>query len=397
VKIVAFETLHADAGWDSYSFLKIVTDESITGWGEYNEARGRKGLTGIVASMCASLIGHDPRNVSNIEAQLNAQMRPIAGGLMSHAIAPIVNACMDIKARGLGIPVYHLIGGALRSRLQCYWSRCGVVRARNADLFDGKLIDAPAVRSLEDLKSAAREARQKGFRALKTNLLTFDSKGGRMYAPGTARAGTGFPELNVTPEIVNAARAQMAALREGGGPDMGLMIDLNFNYKTEGYRRIAKALEEYDLTWFEFDTYDPASLASVRQSTNIPIASLEAILGRRALKLYLEANAADVAIIDVQYNGMPESLRMAAMCDTYEINVASHNFNGPLSTLIAAHFCAAIPNFRIFELDVDEVPWRSSFLSTPYKVENGELVLPEGPGWGSDINEDAVRAHPITA
>jgi L-alanine-DL-glutamate epimerase-like enolase superfamily enzyme len=64
-----------------------------------------------------------------------------------------------------------------------------------------------------------------------------------------------------------------------------------------------------------------------------------------------------------------------------------------LSTLIAAHFCAAIPNFRIFELDVDEVPWRSSLLSTPYKVEDGCLVLPDGAGWGSDIDEAAVRAH----
>jgi galactonate dehydratase len=393
MKIVGFETMHADAGWDTYSFLKIVTDEGVIGWGEYNEARGRAGLSAIVSTMCSGLIGQDPRNTSSIEAQLVAQIRPIAGGLMSHALAPIVNACLDIKARALGIPVYELLGGALRRSLPCYWSRCGVVRARNADMFDGKVVDAPAVRKLDDLKAAAQEAHAKGFRALKTNLLLFDEKGGRMYAPGSARAGAGHPELNVTRELLDAARAQMAALREGGGPEMGLMIDLNFNYKAEGYRRFAKALEEFDLTWLEFDMYEPAALAAVRQSTSTPIASLEAILGRRALKPYLEAQAADVAIIDVQYNGMPESLRMAAMCETYEVNVASHNFNGPLSTLIAAHFCAAIPNFRIFELDVDEVPWRSSLLTMPYKVEDGYLLLPDGPGWGAEIDEAAVRAH----
>ncbi len=77
-----------------------------------------------------------------------------------------------------------------------------------------------------------------------------------MYAPGSARAGAGHPELNVTRELLDAARAQMAALREGGGPEMGLMIDLNFNYKAEGYRRFAKALEEFDLTWLEFDMYE---------------------------------------------------------------------------------------------------------------------------------------------
>ncbi len=393
MKIVAFETLHTGAGWDTYSFLKIITDQGVTGWGEFNEARGRKGLTGIVEVLTASLIGQDPRNVLKIEAQLAAQSRPVAGGVMSHAIAPILNACLDIKARALGVPVYELLGGALRTRLPCYWSRCGVVRARNADLFDGKLIHAPAVRCVDDLKSAAREARERGFRALKTNLLLFDSAGGRMYAPGSARAGEGHPELNVEPHLINAARAQMAALREGGGADMGLMIDLNFNYKAEGYRRFARALEEFDLTWLEFDMYEPSALAAVRQSTSIPIASLEAVLGRRAMKPYLEANAVDVAIIDVQYNGMPESLRMAAMCEIYEVNVASHNFNGPLSTLIAAHFCAAIPNFRIFELDVDEAPWRKDMLTEPYVIDKGDLVLPQGPGWGSSLNEDVLRAH----
>ncbi len=394
MKITGFEILHADAGWDTYSFLKIITDEGLVGWGEYNEARGRKGLTAIVTTLCESLKGQDARNVSAIEAQLVAHARPVAGGIMSHALAPVVNACLDIKARALNIPVYELLGGALRTRLHCYWSRCGVVRARNADMFDNKLIDAPAVRSLADLRSAAKEAKQRGFRALKTNLLLFDDKGGRMYAPGSARGGDGQPELNVEPHLINAARAQMAALREGGGSDMGLMIDLNFNYKAEGYKRFARALEEYDLTWLEFDMYEPGALAAIRQSTSIPIASLEAVLGRRALKPYLEANAADVAIIDVQYNGMPESLRMAAMCETYEVNVASHNFNGPLSTLIAAHFCAAIPNFRIFELDVDEVPWRNEMLTVPYVIDKGDLILPAGPGWGSAINEDAVRAHP---
>ncbi len=82
---------------------------------------------------------------------------------MSHALAPIVNACLDIKARALGIPVYELLGGGLRRSLPCYWSRCGVVRARNADMFDGKVIDAPAVRKLDDLKAAAQEARARDF------------------------------------------------------------------------------------------------------------------------------------------------------------------------------------------------------------------------------------------
>jgi galactonate dehydratase len=393
MKIVAFEDLHADAGWDTYSFLKIVTDDGLVGWGEYNEGRGRKGLTQIVRSLCAAIKGDDPRNVSAIEAALVAQTRPVAGGIMSHAIAPIVNACLDIKAKALGIPVYDLLGGALRKRLPAYWSRCGVVRARNPDFFDGNVIAAPAVRTLADLEGAAREAVSRGFRAMKTNLLLFDDKGARMYAPGSAR-GPGHPELNAGRPLIAALEKQLTALRAGAGPDAGLMVDLNFNYKAEGFRRFAKAVEPFNLEWLEMDVYDAAVLAGIRNSTTTPIASIEAILGRRALKPFLDQGSADVAIIDVQYNGMPESLRMAAMCDAAEVNVASHCFNGPLSSVIAAHFCAAIPNFRIFELDVDEVPWRADMLTVPYQIEHGEFVLPEGPGWGTEINEEVVKAHP---
>src|ERR1700716_499909 len=161
-------------------------------------------MTGVVHGLGAALIGQDPRAVSRIDATLYAQSRPTAGGLTSHAIAAIENACLDIRGKALGVPVYELLGGAVRERMPVYWSRCGVLRARCADLFDGKVIDRPAVRTLDDLKAAAREARERGFKALKTNLLLFDEKGGRQFAPGMAGSGPGFPELNLGDDILAA-------------------------------------------------------------------------------------------------------------------------------------------------------------------------------------------------
>ncbi len=187
-----------------------------------------------------------------------------------------------------------------------YWSRCGVLRARCADLFDGRLIDRPAVRSLDDLEGAAREARERGFKAIKTNLLLFDDKGGRMFAPGMTGAGAGHPELNLGDDILDALIAQLCALREGAGPGVRLLVDLNFNYKPEGLRRIAKAVEPFNLLWLEMDLHEPKALSLVRQSTTTPIGSLETILGRRSLKPYLESHAVDVAIIDAQWNGLTE-------------------------------------------------------------------------------------------
>jgi L-alanine-DL-glutamate epimerase-like enolase superfamily enzyme len=85
---------------------------------------------------------------------------------------------------------------------------------------------------------------------------------------------------------------------------------------------------------------------------------------------------------------------MASMADAYDVNVASHNFNGPLANVMSAHFCAVVPNFRVMEIDIDDVPWKDELVTVPPTIEDGALVVPTRPGWGADINEEAVRAHP---
>jgi len=115
---------------------------------------------------------------------------------------------------------------------------------------------------------------------------------------------------------------------------------------------------------------------------------------RREFKPYFEAYATDVAIIDVLRNGLAESLKIAAMAEVYGVNVAPHNYYSPLASAISAHLCAVVPNFRMMEADIDGVPWRDDYVTAVPAIENGEMVLPSGPGWGIDINEAAVRARP---
>ena len=91
----------------------------------------------------------------------------------------------------------------------------------------------------------------------------------------------------------------------------------------------------------------------------------------------------------------PQELTHAkALAEAHEINVAPHNFYGNLCTAMSAHFCAAIPNFRIMEIDIDDVPWKHDVV-TPPEIVDGHLVLSDAPGWGVDVNEDAIRAHPV--
>jgi L-alanine-DL-glutamate epimerase-like enolase superfamily enzyme len=146
--------------------------------------------------------------------------------------------------------------------------------------------------------------------------------------------------------------------------------------------------------WLEIDLYDPAGLALIRRSARTPIASLESIYGRRNFRPYFEQQSVDFAIIDVAWNGILESVKIAAMADAYEVNVAPHNFNGHLGSLISAHFCAVVPNFKVMEIDIDDVKWKDDIVTMPPVIDNGDLLLPTGPGWGAEINEEFVRAHP---
>ena len=156
-------------------------------------------------------------------------------------------------------------------------------------------------------------------------------------------------------------------------------------------------MEDLKLTWLECDIHDPEALATVRRSTSTPIASLETITGSGRSGRISSSYACDVAIVDVQWNGLWESVRAASLADAFEVDCAPHNFAGHLASMISAHFCASIPNYRIMEYDVDEVPWRNDLVTHPPQIENGQIVVPTRPGWGTDINEDVVRAHPPRA
>ncbi len=138
----------------------------------------------------------------------------------------------------------------------------------------------------------------------------------------------------------------------------------------------------------------PAGLALIRRSAQTPISSCESLYGRRQFRPYFENQSVDYAIIDVAWNGILESLKIAAMADAYEVNVAPHNFNGHLGSLISAHMCAVAPNFKVMEIDIDDVKWKDDIVTVPPVIENGDLLLPTGPGWGADVNEEFVRAHP---
>ncbi len=391
MRIVRIEDLHADGGWRTTSFLKLTTDEGLVGWSEYYEGFGASGVTDLIRRFAEVAKGMDPRDVGRLSTSLHAISRLAAGGMNHQAIAAIENACLDVKAKALGVPVYALFGGAMRDRLDLYWSHCGSFRVWRREFFE-KELGLPPIRTLDDVKKLGQEAVRRGYKALKTNPLPL-AAGAKPFNSGF-RILPGFLDRQADARTIGEICDVLAAFRDGAGPHMGIMFDLNFNQRTDGFLRIAQAVEQFKLTWLEVDIHDADALALIRRSTRTPIASLESLYGLKQYRPFLQQYAVDVAIVDVPWNGLWELMRIATLADAFEVDVAPHNFCGDLATLMSAHFCAAVPNFRIMEYEADDVPWRGEFVTHPPVVENGRLVIPTRPGWGADVNEEAVRARP---
>ena len=139
---------------------------------------------------------------------------------------------------------------------------------------------------------------------------------------------------------------------------------------------MAKALEPFGLLWLEVDLYDTAALALVRRRAPMPICSGENLYTARGFRPFFEAGAMDVASVDVVWNGFHQAKKVADMAETFEVTCAPHNYYSHLATFISAQWCAAIPNARILEFDVDDVPWRDGLVTSAPAVEGGLLAVP---------------------
>jgi len=120
MKIKSYETFRCDAGWRSFSFLKLTTDDGIVGWSEYNESFGSPGLSGVIDALMPNVIDRDPMALELINAVLATRSTQSRGGVVRQAIAAIENALLDIKGKALGVPVYQLLGGKQRDLIPCF-------------------------------------------------------------------------------------------------------------------------------------------------------------------------------------------------------------------------------------------------------------------------------------
>ena len=386
MKVARLETLFCDAGWRPWIFLKATTDDGAVGWAEITDSHGSPhGLAGIVEDLSPHVVGRDPRAVERIVWDLFRATRQSPGSVIQKAIGGIENALLDLKGKALGVPVYELFGGPTRDSVDVYWSHCGTTRARAWEI-----TNTPKLASYDDVAALGREVVERGFAAFKTNIVV-PGDDPKVLMPGFQGDGL---DRNPSPELEQALVRLLDAFHAGTQGAAEPIVDLNFNLTAEGVLRLARALDGRGLMWLEVDAFDPVSLAAIRSGAGVPICSGENLYTNRGFRPFLEAGALDVASVDVIWNGFHQAKKIADLAETFEVNCAPHNYYSHLATFISAQWCAAIPNVRILEVDVDDVPWREQLTSAVPEIRDGVLTIPTAPGWGADIDEDVLREHP---
>ena len=386
MKITDVEPIIVDAGWQSWIFVKVDTDEEIVGWGECSVPRIPFAVATAVKEFSPVVMGKDP---CAFEMRFwDMERLAIQGwsGVRAMALAGIELALLDIKAKALGISVIELFGGPTRDSVRVYWSHCGTTRALHPQL--GK----PSIRTMADIANLGKEVARQGYTALKTNII-FPGDPATVHLDGLG-GGLGTTDQVASKAMLNHIDMLVGTFKDAVGPDVDICLDLNFNFKPESCKRIAQMLEQYDLLWLEIDMYDPEAILSVKQSTTTKICTGENLIYMREFLPYFRCRAADVFMVDIPWNGFSQSKKVGDLAQVFEFDMSPHNYYSHLSTFIGASLCGVLPNVRIMETDVDALPLKDEIVTNVPEVVNGYVKMPNGPGWGTVIVEEVARAHP---
>ena len=387
MRITDIETFVVDAGWRPWQFCVVRTDSGLTGYGEMSDGRNPYGIVGTIEDFKPILVGQDPCAVEARYWDMYRMARQSPGGIAAKAIAGVELALWDIKGKSLGVPVHSLFGGPVRDRQQVYWSHCGSSRSRNHEL-----IGTPPMDSFDAVKDLGQEVRDRGFRALKTNIIFFDGDDlGYGFGFG---GGRGTPDQTITPALLRHVEAYIGTFKEAVGDDVEIALDLNFNVKPQAAVQICRVLEQFNMMWVEIDMYEPDGLREVKDGTSCPITSGENLITIRDYRPYFDVRAMDIVMIDIPWQGFARSRDVAMLAESHELNVAPHNYYSHLATMHALNLCASVPNVRIQEIDIDDVPWKDDLAGGPLTFHDGGILdVPTKPGWGVDLDEDVARAH----
>lgn len=361
MKISDIKTFNVFAFRTNFVFVKIETDAGISGIGEGTLEYKENALLGAIEDIRRVLIGRDPRQVELLCHELYRDSYWRVGPVLMSAISAVDMALWDIKAKCAKVPVYEMLGGKVRDSVRMYanvW-------------FSG-------ARTAEEFAEAAKKAVSLGMTALKWDPF------------GKAYQYMENKDFYRAMEIVEAVRAAV-------GREVDLLIEGHGRFDIATGIRIANALKPFEPYFFEEPTPPDCldALAEVRRKSPVPIAAGERLYSTMQLRSFLEKGCADFVQPDVSHcGGISAVKKMAAMAEPYYVAVAPHNPSGPVANAATLHIAASTPGFRILEICMTDVSWRSELTNERVVFNKGEIMMPEGIGLGLELNEECCAKYP---
>jgi len=357
----------------SYVFVQVDTDEGLTGWGEITTYPGTIANRTIVAALRevgAFLEGED---ASRIEAIWHKVLRAFTyvgtRGATTAMLSAIDIALWDIKGQALGVPVYELLGGAVRETIPLY-------------------THFQYARTVEEMVAHACSEVERGSRAIKTDPF--------MAAGGLSNVT--YVDGQIERSIENTGVAMIEGIRAAVGPDIEVLIDAHALYNVPTAVRLANRLAPYSITWFEEpcppESYD--ALEQVRGQVQTRISVGERLYTRFEFLPVLTRHLTDYVMPDVTWTGgISELKKIASLAETFYVPISPHDASGPINVMAGAQVMLTVPNFYRLEARRVDLSFYDTLLEEPLTVRGDALIVPRRPGLGTRLNVGYLEAHQL--
>jgi galactonate dehydratase len=357
VKITDITTYLVPPRW---VFLRVETNEGVTGWGEPVVEGRAETVRTAVAELSDLLIGEDPLRIEDHWQVLTRGGFYRGGPVLSSAVAGIDQALWDIAGKVYGAPVHQLLGGPVREKARVYAWIGG---------------DEP-----QHVADQAREQVEANFTAVKMNA-------------------SGHTEPIETLAATRAIVDRVAAVRDAIGPDRDLVVDFHGRMSTAMSRRLLPLLEPLSPLFVEEPSLPEysADLARLVEHTSVPLATGERLYSRWDFRDVLTSGIAVVQPDVSHAGGISEVRRIAALAEAHDVALAPHCPLGPIALAASLQLAFATPNFLIEEqsigLHYNQRNDLLDYVMEPgiFRFVDGYATLPAGPGLGIEIDEAAVR------
>ena len=369
LQITDIKTVVVNAQMRNWVFVKVETDTpGLDGWGEASLEWKTRAVAGAVEDLKPFIVGDDPTRIEHLYQKLYRQPFFRPGIVGQSAISGIEMACWDILGKRLGVPVYKLLGGAVRDRVRMYTHLGGGDMSAVYDSFDAtRVIDL------------ALQVVNAGYTAVKVVFVPYSEP-----LMGTATSRNSPPSWACCAKPWATASTSWWTSTAAPGPPS----------PSSTSTRIAEYRPYFVEEPVPQENVD--ALLQVRRAVNVPIATGERLVTRHQFREIFEKQACHVIQPDLCHcGGLWEAKKIAAMAESYYMGVAPHNPLGPIANAAALHFALSTPNFLIQEDMLTDVPWRWEVVESSLRTENGYWLPCDEPGLGVRVNEKAAAAHPF--